>query len=215
MLIGAERVRANRVMRGIQIAIRQAEKTVMAERGLGHLLPSQCGFFPTEGKRGAVYEATRPYQLQAHFDELTLPAAAHYSSWGAGLGMDSFQASFNVRQVTSYEIDPGLCRRAEAIRREHGIENVRFINRDFLDLTKAELSEFNIVFLFWPFKQNFNELAGAQLLKLKPDTVVITHSCFDYNLFPPSQFQLLWPQFYSRNELMVLRDFFTVKRLSG
>jgi hypothetical protein len=85
--------------------------------------------------------------------------------------MTCFTASLFFDHVTGFEFDPRLIRKAEAIRRMFRLNNIEFKRSDFI---KADLSRYNVLFMYWPFENNFAELMSSKLKKTRPGTSIIS-----------------------------------------
>jgi protein-L-isoaspartate O-methyltransferase len=213
MITMANRVEIAGKMQRVERAIRLTERRIVIGRGLSCGSLTEPEIFFSQGPRTAIYESSNLAQLLDHHEELGLPAELHYASFGAGLGLDSFLAAMLFRRVTGFEIDPQLADLAEMIRSSFGFDNVRFRRMDFLDLTKQELGEFGVIYLYRPFGDDFSRLTGQKLLQTRPETIVISHSFYSQQLFPEEHFRPIFPANLRVDGPIIYSPFYTFKRI--
>ena len=140
------------------------------------------------GPLAPVYERTpaEPLALLIHW--LGLAYSTHWASFGSGLGADAFVAAWYFEGVTGFEVDSSLCLEAERIRDELCLTNVRFVQRDFLTLSDAELAEFGGIYVYRPFMEDFEAKLGVFLRRTRTGTVVVSRGYGGDRLFPPGLF---------------------------
>ena len=177
----------------IERAVKQAEKKLMPHGSLCQT--DDWRLAPTDGPRAAVYMATPPLELLELFESLRetidLSAYHHFADLGSGLGMASFAAATIFEQVTGFECDERLFLKAEQIRQQFGIANVNFLKRDFT--RRPNLKDFDLVYFWKPFRDDFIHQMGKILRKTKPGTLIISRIFTDEHLFDQRRFTPIYP----------------------
>ena len=156
----------------LERAVRQAEMKIIPPWIHPEEYPDNRVSFSTHGPRRPVYAATPLRSILEVIGKAGLPKEGHFADLGSGLGMACFVASFYFSQVTGFEFDHEILAEAEKIRQRFNLNNVRFLNIDFL---RANINPYNVIYMFHPFLDNFSELIVNILKETKPGTVIISH----------------------------------------
>lgn len=187
----------------LKYAVRRAEKKLAPESMRASLSPYKWTAFATTGPRFPAYAATHPKVLLHIFHKLNFPGNSRFADLGSGVGMPCFIASFFFDHVTGFEFDKRLLHKAEGIRRMFRLNNIEFKNTDFL---KADLTPYNVLFMYWPFENNFAELMHDKLKETKPGTFIISYKFTNKieSIFNKEDFKEEYPglyQYYPENLL--------------
>lgn len=152
---------------------------------------AEAGFFIPCGARCPVHVITPPELLQPALDKLDLPDKTHMADLGSGLGMACFTAAADTRieSVIGYEFDSQVFDRALWIRNRFEVEQVWFINSDFL---WSPISGFNLIYFYMPFAQRFDEIMAKKLQETQPGTQVLSRNHTSERIFPPERFKPLF-----------------------
>ena len=152
--------------------MRQAARTFASQSTPASEKLNMRESFMTNGPRQPGYVATPLRSIFNALKELKLPKNNQFADLGSGLGMVCFAASFFFKHVTGFEIDPRLRTKAKQIQRKFGLQNVQFLNKDFL---KADLRPYKTIFLFQPFVEGFSRLMVEKLKETRSGTFIISY----------------------------------------
>jgi hypothetical protein len=184
-IAGTTHIRQN--VEKIQARIKEAEKKLMLkEWGTDQFFGNV--YIPLDGPRDPAYQGTPVFRSLEYLDKLSLPQRYQFVDLGSGLGAACYGAAEHFERVTGYENNQLIFEEAENIRSESGIDNVRFINTDFM---RISLSPFRVVFFFRPFAENFFEEIRPKLLETEPGTYIISRQFRLPEIFDESNFSLL------------------------
>ena len=196
----------------IERAVKQAEKKLMPNA----LVYKTNGWrlSPTNGPRDPVYEATPPIELLGLFESLSetigLSSYRHFADLGSGLGMASFTAAAIFEKVTGFECDARLLSKAEEIRRQFGITNVNFLKKDFT--RQRDLKDFDIVYFYKPFREDFIHQIGKALGRTKSGTLIISRIFTDEHLFDRRRFTPIYPPDWEPSNQFYVSMFYVLER---
>jgi len=184
-IAGTTHIRQN--VEKIQARIKEAEiKLLPKEWGIKEFYGSI--YIPLDGPRDPAYQGTPVSRFLEYLDKLSLPQRYQFVDLGSGLGAACYGAAEHFERVTGYENNQVIFEEAENIRSEFGIDNVKFINTDFM---RISLSPFKVVFFFRPFADNFFEEIRPKLLETRPGTRLISRQFRLPEVFSGADFSLM------------------------
>lgn len=161
----------------IENAVKKAERKRCAASGTRPVIRSPRSWVGIKigGAYDAGYASTSFRVFLGYMEKVArkLPVSSRdrFADLGSGLGMVCFSASLAFRNITGFEIDPKLVDLSRGIKKRFGIENVRIRNMDFLN---ANLSNFQVIYVYWPFINDYSRLIDEKLATTKPGTVIIS-----------------------------------------
>lgn len=183
----------------IEEAVRQAAWKFVDATTDKQIGPQDWPTFSTTAPNKAEYAAFPAITLYMGLEDLGLPRDFSFADLGSGLGNACFpaalyfkHAALYFKNVVGFELDSRLCAEAEGIGREHGFNNISFRNEDFL---KADLSPFQVIFTYHPFRDNFIPLMKKRLRDIPSGTIIIS-ILFNHvlpSIFTRDIFQKIYP----------------------
>jgi SAM-dependent methyltransferase len=187
VLPAARQISSQRI-RQIKQEVRKAEEVLIK---LGFARRNEFGIvnrYPS-GPNRPIYQTTSPEALLRFLERQNLPRNLKVADLGSGLGTACLAATELFDQVVGFEIDPILVVASRLIRWKLGIsrKSLKFYWRNFF---KADLSSFDLLYLFRPFIDNFEELMSSKLNQLRTGTLVICTAYPRGNLLSPPQYML-------------------------
>ncbi len=184
-IAGTTHIRQN--VEKIQARIKEAEKKLLPKEWKVKEFFGSI-YIPLDGPRDPAYQGTPVSRFLGYLDKLSLPRRYPFVDLGSGLGAACYGAAEHFERVTGYESNRAIFDEAENIHSEFGIDNVKFINTDFM---QVPLSPFRVVFFFRPFADNFFEEIRPKLLETEPGTYLISRQFRLPEIFDGSNFSLL------------------------
>jgi protein-L-isoaspartate O-methyltransferase len=202
----------------IEFEVRRAEKRFLKP-------PSQRVYgidhwsFRTQAPRKARHAITSAFLLLSHIQEAREAGGLELSpDWfcadlGSGLGMSTFSLAlrFGFKTVVGYELDEHVIARAERTQQRHGIENVKFEHKDFLE---EDLTPYKLLYVYQPFSENFVGYMTLPMRETAPGTIVIARiaNFFREQIFAEPFFRLIYASPKNRSLNPFLAEFYTFQR---
>lgn len=180
-------ISAQRIRQIIQ-EVRKAEEVLVK---LGFARKTEFGTincYPS-GPNRPIYQTTNPETLLRFIERQNLPRNLKVADLGSGLGTACFAATELFDQVVGYEIDPILVFASRILRWKLGISR-KTLKFYWINFLKADLSSFDLLYVFRPFIENFEEVMSSILNQLRPGTRVVCMAYPPGNLLSPPQYQL-------------------------
>ncbi len=154
----------------------------------------------TKAPRGARYQRTNPSTLNSFLSEANLPSEGKIADLGTGFGLPCFIFKLYFDKVFGYEGDDEIFMELKNIQPKLGpfYSSIEFRLGDFL---KKDLSQFDILYFYRPFADQFTELMRDKLESLRKGTKVISYTIFGYpdekkSIFLPDNFkEIPWDPF--------------------
>ena len=142
-----------------------------------------------------VYQSTPLLPWWRFLREANLSRGLRFIDLGSGLLKACAVARMHFKDVTGCELNPVVAARSVKVRDRLGMKDLRIMNRDFFgeDFT---LNEYDVVYAYYPFYLNYEELMYRRLMGTKPGTKIIL--C-NGNPPPNSQFRYLNATYYPRH----------------
>jgi SAM-dependent methyltransferase len=187
ILPATRQISAQRI-RQIKQQVRKAEEFLVklgfarrAEWGVVNRYPS--------GPNRPIYQTTSPEALLRFLEKQNLPRNLKVADLGSGLGTACFAATELFDEIVGFEIDSVLIAASRLLRWKLGISRkvLKFYWRNFL---KANLSSFDLLYVFRPFIENFEDVMSSVLNQLRPGTRIIFTAYPPGNMLPIDQFSL-------------------------
>lgn len=152
---------------------------------------------PIGPKRQPIYRSTPPLEL---FDFLTRMSKdmkigsrlshSRAADLGAGFGASSAALAEKCKSVTAFEFHGPFTGFIRTIRRDFGYRNLRVSGKDFVT---ADLSKFNLWYIYAPFMENYGDVIGAVLRSAKKGDMVITNTVINHDHLPLAMFARFYP----------------------
>ncbi|KPJ68590.1 hypothetical protein AMJ44_06190 [candidate division WOR-1 bacterium DG_54_3] len=202
----------------IEFEVRKAEKEFIKPSSQRRYSIDHWSF-RTRAPRKARHAITSAFLLLSHIQEareaggLELSPDWRCADLGSGLGMSTFSLAlrFGFIKVIGYELDKKVISRAERTRQRHGIGNVRFEYKDFLE---EDLSPYKLLYIYQPFFENFVEYMNLPMLETAPGTIIISRiaSFFREQIFVEPFFRLIYASPKNQPSNPFLAEFYTYQR---
>jgi hypothetical protein len=154
--------------------------------------------------RKAVHASTDPFLMVNVLDDLgnltNYPADVNAADLGGGLcaavtTLDYYLKCLMNRgitskfHVTSFEMSDKLNMEAENIIRIMGMEeHISIIKRDFTELTKEHLKLFNLIYISWPFLEDFGPVMNKVFPRINSGTTLIARNCSEATILEDRSF---------------------------
>lgn len=147
--------------------------------------------------RKAAHLATKPATMVEVLDELRieekLPANIMSADLGSGIGAAAFaehhyfdclvkMGFISNFHITGFEMSDKFRTAAEKIARAMEMKNISFDKRDFTELTKEDLKSFNLIYIWWPFLENFGPIMNKVFPRINSNTVIVARQCRESNI---------------------------------
>lgn len=201
----------NKLLRA-QTAVKQAERKFVDPVLRQRLGPKDWACFPTQAPRGAEYGATPGRLFLNAVEDLELSSELDFADLGSGLGNVCFAAALHFQRVIGIEMDRRLCNEADRIKEGLDFPNVIFINADLL---KIDLSGFQVLYIYHPFRTDFTELMFEKLRTAASGTIIIAniYETVRRGIFSPRDFRQIYPLGPGNPLAFEHEQFFTYERL--
>lgn len=173
-----------------------------------HYFGKQICFQP-DGDNSPVYTRTSEKRTLYHLINMEregiLPAEINAADAGAGFGgfcfaarefAANFPSSIKHFNITGFEYDPDIYKEAQNIKDLHGIKNVRFNHADFLNI---DIKDYNLIFVYKPFLDDFDNLMSRKLEEAKKGTLVIYHLVSWIDAFYPKSYKKVYSPLFLTN----------------
>ena len=191
-------IRDQWLLSAIQRRVRLSEKRFISQYGLPQLNLNidERVCFETIGPQRPIYSSTPPEALLHVLFKIQFPKGSRFADWGSGFGSACFAAALtrSFKEIVGYEIDQRLFNEAEKIRIKcnwnNTLTNVRFENKNFLEV---DPQPYGMIFVYWPFFDNFSKLMSEKLKNIKPGTFIVSHAYHDTKVFSRDHFKLIYP----------------------
>jgi hypothetical protein len=170
-------------------------------------LQSTTAFF-AEGPREPIDGLAGLHRMLDLHEKLDLPEELNCAIFGAGVRLDSFLlAALFKKQVTAFE-DPLIAHwLGLASSSLPGFAHLRFQGREQGELSRQEITEFDVICLY-----GFSDLTDLLLRQAKPETVIITHEVYNGKLFPQAHFRPIFPSGLRVDGPRITSSFYAFKR---